>query len=82
MTRFEMKVPDLGLPGQPMRVTAWLVREGSWVDRDEPVLEVAAGSVVVDLPPPASGVLVRKLVAEDDLVRPGVVVAIIENRLA
>lgn len=79
MARFEMLVPDMGLSDEPMRVTAWLVREGSWVDHDEPVLEVTAGSVVVDLPAPVSGVLVEKRVAEDDLVTPACLVAIFET---
>ncbi len=79
MARFEMLVPEMGLSDEPMRVTAWLVREGSWVDHDEPVLEVTAGSVVVDLPAPVSGVLVEHRVAEDDLVRPSSPVAIFET---
>lgn len=79
MPRHEMRIPDLGLPGQPIKITAWLVRRGSWVERGEPVLEVAAGSAVVDLPAPVSGVLVEQHVAEDDLVSPSSPVAIIDT---
>lgn len=77
----QLKMPELGLPDEPIRVTVWLVRKGSRVEQGEPILEVTAGSVLVDLPAPACGLLVTKLIAEDDLVEPGRPLAIIDTDL-
>ena len=79
MARFEVRLPDLGLPEEPIRLTVWLAAHRSRVERGEPILEVTAGAVTVDLPAPASGLLVERLAAEDDLVTPGDPVAIIET---
>jgi pyruvate/2-oxoglutarate dehydrogenase complex dihydrolipoamide acyltransferase (E2) component len=78
MARREILVPDLGLPGRPITVSLWLVERGAWVRAGEQVLELMAGSAVVDVASPADGVLVKRLVAEDETVVPGQRVAVIE----
>jgi pyruvate/2-oxoglutarate dehydrogenase complex dihydrolipoamide acyltransferase (E2) component len=79
MARVEVRLPDLGMPGQPIRLTVWLAARGSRVQRGEPLLEITAGAVTVDLPAPVSGLLAERLAAEDDLMEPGAPVAIIET---
>ncbi len=79
MARVEVRLPELGLPDEPVRLTVWLAAQGSLVERGEPILEVTAGAVTIDLPAPASGLLAERLAAEDDLVKPGDPVAIIET---
>lgn len=79
MARVEMRLPDLDMPGAPIRLTLWLVALGSRVERGEPILEVTSGAVTIDLPAPAGGLLAERLVAEDDPVEPGTSLAIIET---
>ena len=79
MSRFDLILPDLGLGEQPVLAGLWLVRRGSHVDAGEPVLEVLAGSAVVDLPAPTDGVLVETLVDEDTPLQPGQRLAVIES---
>jgi pyruvate/2-oxoglutarate dehydrogenase complex dihydrolipoamide acyltransferase (E2) component len=79
MGRIEVQLPELGLPKEPIRLTVWLAAGGSHVNRGEPILEVTAGAVTVDLPAPACGVLAARLAAEDDLLKTGDPVAIIET---
>jgi pyruvate/2-oxoglutarate dehydrogenase complex dihydrolipoamide acyltransferase (E2) component len=79
MARVEVRLPDLGLGDEAVRLTVWLAARGSRVDQGEPILEVTAGAVTVDLPAPASGLLAEKLAAEDDLIVPGDPVAVIET---
>lgn len=76
--QYEIVVPDLGLDDQPMTVSLWLVAPGKWVVAGEPLVEVLAGSALVDLPAPADGVLVETLVDEDEPIRRGQRLAVIE----
>jgi len=76
--RYELTLPELGLDVGPIAVSLWLVEPGSAVAEGEPVVEVLAGPAVVDLPSPADGVLVECLVAEDEPVHVGQVLAVIE----
>lgn len=78
MPRHELVVPDLGVRG-PMSVSLWLVEPGSPVEEDQPVVEILAGGAVVDLPAVAGGRLVQVLVAEDEPVEVGQVLAVIES---
>ena len=47
-------------------LSLWLVKEGARVVEGDPVVEVMADGVTVDLPAPADGVLLEKLVAEGE----------------
>lgn len=79
MPRHEFCLPDLGIDDQPMKVCLWLVRRGARVTEGQPLLEVLAGSAVVDLPSPVSGTLVETLVAEDSPLQPGQCLAVIDD---
>lgn len=72
-------LPDLGLGDQPIALGMWLVKRGARVAEGEPVAEVMAGCVTVDLPAPADGILARKLVAEGELLAVGQRLAVIED---
>ena len=73
----ELVLPDLGINDQPITAGMWLVEQGSRVVEGEQLLEVLAGSAVVDLPSPAGGVLVEILVSEDDPLQTGDRLAVI-----
>ena len=79
MSRHDLVLPDLGLPGQPIRAGLWLVAQGSRVVQGDPMLEVVGGSVLVDLPAPADGRLVEILVAEDEPLEVGQSLAVIQS---
>jgi pyruvate/2-oxoglutarate dehydrogenase complex dihydrolipoamide acyltransferase (E2) component len=79
MSRIELRLPDLGLDGQPISLSNWLVSRGSRVERGEPLAEILAGPATVDLPSPAAGVLVKRLVDVDEPLSVGQVLAIIES---
>jgi lipoic acid synthetase len=69
----------LGQYLQPSPEQLPVVRYVPPVERGEPILEVTAGAVTIDLPAPASGLLAERLAGEDDLLKPGHAVAIIET---
>lgn len=67
--RVPLVMPDLDLPPQQaVTVSCWLVPLGRAVFEGDRLLELAAGEVTVDLPAPATGRLVEKLVAEGEVV--------------
>ena len=77
--RHELVLPDLGMGEQETVVSLWLVRAGSEVSLGDRLIEVLADGVTVDLPSPASGVVVEMLVAEDEPIRVGQTLGIIES---
>ena len=62
----ELCLPDLDLPGVPVLVSAWHASVGQRVVQGDRLVEVAAGDVTVDLPSPATGVLVERCVRIDE----------------
>jgi pyruvate/2-oxoglutarate dehydrogenase complex dihydrolipoamide acyltransferase (E2) component len=72
--RVPLVVPDLSLAA-PLRVSLWLVPQGSLVLAGDRVVELLAGAVTIDLEAPVAGRLVRQLVDDDEAVSPGSVIA-------
>jgi pyruvate/2-oxoglutarate dehydrogenase complex dihydrolipoamide acyltransferase (E2) component len=64
---------------RPIVVSVWLVARGSTVVRGDAVVEVLCGEATVDLPSPANGVLVEKLIDEDETVVAGQSLGTIEE---
>jgi len=80
--RFNLVLPDLGLEDQPLTISLWLVEVGAEVAAGDRLVELAADSVTIDLPSPASGVLVETLAVEDEEVQIGQILAVIEGEEA
>lgn len=75
----EVELPDLGaVGGDHATVVEWRFEEGEYVEEGEVLLEVASDSGSVEVPAPRSGTLVERIVDEDELVRVGEPVALID----
>jgi 2-oxoglutarate dehydrogenase E2 component (dihydrolipoamide succinyltransferase) len=70
-------MPALGESVTEGTVTRWLKQVGDTVTADEPLLEVSTDKVDTEIPAPASGVLLRIDVAEDETVAVGAALAVI-----
>ncbi len=79
MPRIELCLPDLGLDDQPITLSGWLVPRGARVTAGERVAEVLTGPATVDLPSPVDGVLIQRLVDEDEPIIVGQPLAVIET---
>lgn len=77
--RHTLTLPDLGLGSREIVASLWLVDPGGSLNAGDRLLEVLAGSVTIDLPAPASGVLVEILVVEDEPLAIGQPLAVIES---
>lgn len=74
-----LTLPDLGLGGQPIVLSVWLVKRGSRVAEGEPLVEVLAGAATIDLPSPVDGVLSEKSASAGDVLAVGQRLAIIDG---
>jgi len=73
-------LPELGVDaGTEMLVSFWFADEGEVVLEGDRLVEILAGSVTIDVPAPANGRLVELRVAEEDVVRSGDVLALLET---
>jgi len=64
-------LPDLGLGSEPVTASVWYAVVGQSVIEGDRLLEVTLGDATVDLPSPATGILTRRLVAEDQRLEVG-----------
>lgn len=72
--RVEVRLPELGENVASATVVGVLVKEGDWVDKDTPVLELETDKAVMELPAGAAGRVRQVLVKVGDEVKPHQVV--------
>ena len=60
-------------------ITKWLISEGSFVEEDQPLIEVATDKVDSEIPSPVSGILSRIIYHEGEIPKIGEVLAIIDD---
>lgn len=73
-----IKMPQLGESVTEGTVDRWLKKEGDYVRRDEPIVEVVTDKVNAEIPSPFEGTLVRISVPEGTTIPIGVEIAVIE----
>lgn len=72
-------LPDIGFdPRTELLVSCWFAEEGEEVLEGDRLVEILAGSVTFDVPAPANGLLVEVRAVEDDVVRAGDVLGILD----
>ncbi|HVH64264.1 MAG TPA: dihydrolipoamide acetyltransferase family protein [Candidatus Dormibacteraeota bacterium] len=74
-----IKMPQLGESVTEGTVDKWLKREGDFVKRDEPIVEVVTDKVNAEIPSPFEGKLVKIAATEGETVKVGAVIAQIET---
>jgi len=72
-------LPAMGEGVIEATINKWLIREGTQVKEDDPLVEVATDKVDSEIPAPAAGVLVSILVKEGSIAKIGEVLAVMEN---
>jgi pyruvate/2-oxoglutarate dehydrogenase complex dihydrolipoamide acyltransferase (E2) component len=75
----EVELPDLGsFSGDHATVVEWHFEEGETVERGDILMEVSCEAGVIEVPSPRSGVLIERIVEEDEIVRVGEPIALME----
>ena len=75
----EVKVPQLSESVSEATLVAWRKKAGEAVKRDENLIDVETDKVVLELPAPADGVLVKIVKNDGDSVTSGEVIAVIDT---
>jgi 2-oxoglutarate dehydrogenase E2 component (dihydrolipoamide succinyltransferase) len=73
----EMKVPSPGESITEVEIAAWLVKDGDYVEKDQPIAEVDSDKATLELPAEESGIITLKA-EEGDTVKVGSVVCLID----
>lgn len=79
MSKFELKLPQMGESVAEATLTTWLKEVGDTIEMDEAVFEIATDKVDSEVPSEVEGVLVEKLFEVDDVINVGQTVAVIET---
>ena len=74
----EMKVPSPGESITEVEIATWLVEDGDYVEKDQPIAEVDSDKATLELPAEASGIITLKA-EEGDAVAVGEVVCLIDT---
>ena len=77
----EMKVPSPGESITEVEIAAWLVEDGDYVEKDQPIAEVDSDKATLELPAEKSGIITLKA-EEGDAVAVGEVVCLIDTSVA
>jgi len=70
----EFQLPDIGEGVAEGEIVRWIVDEGTKVEEHEAVVEVMTDKATVEIPAPATGVVVKHLVAAGETVPVGTVI--------
>ncbi|UFK97453.1 2-oxoglutarate dehydrogenase complex dihydrolipoyllysine-residue succinyltransferase [Kaistella faecalis] len=77
MSILEMKVPSPGESITEVEIASWLVKDGDYVEKDQPIAEVDSDKATLELPAEQSGVITLKA-EEGEVVQVGQVVCLID----
>jgi 2-oxoglutarate dehydrogenase E2 component (dihydrolipoamide succinyltransferase) len=77
----EMKVPSPGESITEVEIATWLVEDGDYVEKDQPIAEVDSDKATLELPAEESGIITLKA-EEGDAVAVGAVVCLIDTSAA
>jgi 2-oxoglutarate dehydrogenase E2 component (dihydrolipoamide succinyltransferase) len=79
MARMNVILPAMGEGVIEATINKWLVKEGSQVNEDDPLVEVATDKVDSEVPAPTAGTIVSIIAKEGSVTKIGDLLAIIEN---
>jgi 2-oxoglutarate dehydrogenase E2 component (dihydrolipoamide succinyltransferase) len=80
--QLEVKVPQLSESVSEATLVAWRKKPGEAVKRDENLIDIETDKVVLELPAPADGVLVKIVKNDGDSVQSGDVIAVLDTEAA
>ncbi|MEC5394329.1 2-oxoglutarate dehydrogenase complex dihydrolipoyllysine-residue succinyltransferase [Bergeyella sp. RCAD1439] len=81
MSVLEMKVPSPGESITEVEIATWLVQDGDYVEKDQPIAEVDSDKATLELPAEQSGIITLKA-EEGEVVQVGQVVCLIDMAAA
>jgi pyruvate dehydrogenase E2 component (dihydrolipoamide acetyltransferase) len=77
---FEFKFPDIGEGLTEGEIVRWLVKEGDEIKEGQPLVEVETDKALAEIPSPKTGVILKILAKEKEIVKVGQVMVIIGEK--
>jgi len=78
MMMFEVKMPKIGLTMEEGMIAKWYVKEGERIKKGEPFFEIITEKISFVVEATVSGLVVKINFYEEDVVKVGEVIAIVE----
>jgi pyruvate dehydrogenase E2 component (dihydrolipoamide acetyltransferase) len=76
---FEFKFPDIGEGLTEGEIVRWLVKEGDGIKEGQPLVEVETDKALAEIPSPRTGVILKIMAKEKEVVKVGQVIVVIEE---
>ncbi len=73
---YEFKFPDIGEGLTEGEIVRWLVKEGDEIKEGQPLVEVETDKALAEIPSPRTGVILKILAKEKEIVKVGQVIVI------
>ena len=80
MGHYHLKLPKMGESVAEATVTKWLLEVGETIKLDDPIVEIATDKVDTDVTSEVEGILVEKCFQENEVVKVGQTLVIIETK--
>jgi pyruvate dehydrogenase E2 component (dihydrolipoamide acetyltransferase) len=77
---YEFKFPDIGEGLTEGEIIRWLVNEGDEIKEGEPLVEVETDKALAEIPSPKTGVILKILAKEKEIVKVGQVIVVIGEK--
>jgi len=77
---FEFKFPDIGEGLTEGEIVRWLVKEGDEIKEGQPLVEVETDKALAEIPAPRTGVILKILAKEKEVVKVGQVIVVIGEK--
>ncbi len=79
MGKYFLKLPKMGESIAEATLVKWLKEEGDQIEIDESIVEIATDKVDSDIPSEVKGVLKEKKFSENDVIKVGEIIGVIET---
>jgi pyruvate dehydrogenase E2 component (dihydrolipoamide acetyltransferase) len=77
---FEFKFPDIGEGLTEGEIVRWLVKEGDQIKEGQPLVEVETDKALAEIPSPRTGVILKMMAKEKEVVKVGQVIVVIGEK--
>lgn len=77
---YEFKFPDIGEGLTEGEIVRWLVKEGDEIKEGQPLVEVETDKALAEIPSPKTGVILKILASEKEIIKVGQVIIIIGEK--
>ena len=80
MSKINITMPKMGESVAEATIIKWVKEIGDEIQVDETIVEIATDKVDSEIPSITAGTLIKKLYKEDEVVKVGEVIAVIEDK--